>query len=882
MNNCKRLLVLLSLAVCSVVYVHPQIQAVKLTETISVDGKLTEKIWHTASPITDFRQREPNQGEQPTERTEAWIAYDDNALYVGARLYDSSPDSIMAFLSRRDNLNTADWFGLFLDPYNDKRSGNYFVIGPSGTIGDGVLYNDDWDDSDWDGVWEANAQIDEIGWTLEMKIPFSQLRFQQIDIQQWGINIRRDIGRKNEQIFLEYTPRGQSGFVSRFRTLTGIHGITPSNALEVRPFTTTKHERTHPAAGDPFNSTGKRNFFDLGADIKYGISSNLILDGAINPDFGQVEVDPAVVNLSDVESFFQEKRPFFIEGSSTFSNFGRGGGRNYWNFNFPQPTFFYSRRIGRVPYGNDTLTYDFQDAPIATDILGAGKITGKIGEDWNVGMIHALTSREHTRYQYNGCTHRAEIEPQTYFGVGRIQKEIDGGRQGIGILSTYTDRNFSDRTLEQSLNSRSLFSGIDGWTFLDQEKMWVITGYAGMSYVEGTTDRMINLQRNSTHYFQRPDAGHLRIDSNATSLIGSTGRVFVIKQKGNSYVNASFGFHDPKFEINDLGFLSRSDVVNMHLGGGYMWTEPEGISRFREFGGGFGQSYDFGGNLTHSVLVHWGYIRFMNYYSINYNAAVLPVETYNTRRTRGGPLTLNSRGFELNMYAQSDDRKDISGQIGLNSFSSDIARYVSISVSIQVKPTPYITLSVGPQYSSDAQTLAYIGIFSEPLSTRTYGKQYVFADLQYQEVSANIRLDWTFTPNLSLQLYVQPLISSGTYSGYKEIIRPRSNEYLLYGLNGSSMMYDAGANEYRIDADGNGPIAEKTFDNPNFNFKSMRGNAVVRWEYLPGSTVFFVWTQSRNDIEENGDLNLHRSVARISAAQPDNIFMVKISYYFSM
>jgi hypothetical protein len=203
-------------------------------------------------------------------------------------------------------------------------------------------------------------------------------------------------------------------------------------------------------------------------------------------------------------------------------------------------------------------------------------------------------------------------------------------------------------------------------------------------------------------------------------------------------------------------------------------------------------------------------------------------------------------------------------------------------VSIQVKPTPYITLSVGPQYSSDAQTLAYIGIFSEPLSTRTYGKQYVFADLQYQEVSANIRLDWTFTPNLSLQLYVQPLISSGTYSGYKEIIRPRSNEYLLYGLNGSSMMYDAGANEYRIDADGNGPIAEKTFDNPNFNFKSMRGNAVVRWEYLPGSTVFFVWTQSRNDIEENGDLNLHRSVARISAAQPDNIFMVKISYYFSM
>jgi hypothetical protein len=564
-----------------------QIQVLKLTERVIVDGKLDEKIWLSSQPISDFKQKDPNQGSLPSEKTEVWIAYDNNAIYIAARMYDSSPDSIMALLDRRDNLNTADWFGVFLDPYHDKRSGNYFVIGPSGTLADGVLYNDDWDDSDWDGVWEGKSTIDKNGWTAEMRIPFSQLRFQDKNQQVWGINFRRDIGRKNESDYLVYTPRMESGYVSRFPELIGIEGVKPANALEILPFVTSKAEYTHPAPGNPFNN-GSRYLSDLGGDIRYGLSSNLVLNATINPDFGQVEVDPATVNLSDVESMFQEKRPFFVEGANIFTNYGQGGGMNFWNFNFPYTTPFYSRRIGRPPIGNDTLSNtDFLESPFATKILGAGKITGKIIDGWNVGTIHAITAREFAEYKTNNLRSEAEVEPLTYYGVGRVQRDFNDGKQGIGLLSTFTQRQFSDNVLKNNLNNNGLFVGMDGWTFLDSSKAWVITGYTNLSRAEGSRTRITSLQTNSQHYFQRPDASHLNVDTNATSLTGYAGRFYLIKQKGNFFFNSSLGFIDPKYEVNDLGFQSRADVINMHIGAGYNWTEPDGFFRRKELGGGF-------------------------------------------------------------------------------------------------------------------------------------------------------------------------------------------------------------------------------------------------------------------------------------------------------
>ncbi len=885
MTFCGRLAVLVLISCWTLS--ATEVKAVKLTQRITVDGVLNESFWSIPPAVSELKQKDPNQGSVPSEKTEVWVAYDDEALYVAARLYDSSPDSIMAFLDRRDNLNNADWFGVFLDPYRDKRSGNYFVVGPAGTVADGVMYNDDWDDSDWDGVWEGRSNVDEKGWSIEMRIPFSQLRFQEKEQQIWGVNFRRDIGRKNEVDYLVYTPRMESGYVSRFHELTGLEGIKPANSLEILPFTTAKHERVPWKIGNPFNSDGIQNIFDAGADLKYGISSNLILDATINPDFGQVEVDPATVNLSDVESFFQEKRPFFIEGASTFSNFGRGGGRNFWNFNFSQPTFFYSRRVGRSPGWNDTLSADFADAPIATRILGAGKITGKLGNGWNVGTIHALTAREFTPFQYNGVNGEAEIEPQTYYGVARVQKEMNDGRQGLGILGTYTGRNFEDQTFRNRLNSSGLFTGVDGWTFLDEEKAWVITGYAGVSRVDGSKERMIRLQRNSTHYFQRPDASHVDVDSNATSLTGFSGRLYLMKQKGSFFFNSSVGVIDPNFEVNDLGYQSRTDVINMHVGAGYNWTEPDGFFRRKEVGGAYAQNYDFQGNLTNNILFNFGFVQLMNYYSLNWNLFTNPADAVNTRRTRGGPLTVSKRTTGYNFNFSSDYSKPVVVELSHGSERSTQYSSSWYNLWMQFRPVSNVTFSVGPGYNISNDQLQWINMtYTDPAATETFGTRYVFARLNYNELSANIRVNWTFTPQLSMQLYVQPLVATESYSELKMLKKAGSNDYVNFGSSGSTIKDSLTGGTLTgnwIDADGPSGSSPATFvANSNLTRKMLRGNAIIRWEYLPGSTLYFVWTQSRSAYEEGGEFNFGRSFGKIGDSRPDNIFAVKMSYYFNM
>jgi hypothetical protein len=366
-----------------------EVRAVRLNAPITVDGQLNEAAWQGSEGIGAFVQREPVEGVPPTERTVVYLAYDDAALYVGARLYDSSPDSIVARLARRDNFASADRFMVFLDPYHDKRSGFYFAVNAAGTLYDGVLYNDDWDTDEWNGVWQGSSQRTSDGWTVEMRIPYSQLRFKKSEVQTWGINFKREIARKNEEDYLVYTPRNGSGFVSRFVNMAGINNVTPPRRFEALPYVTSRAELTHPASGNPFND-GSATTVSGGTDLKFGLGSNLTVDATINPDFGQVEVDPAVVNLSDFETFFPEKRPFFVEGSTIF-DFGYGGANNNWGFNWGSPDFFYSRRVGRAPQGS-LPSNDFSDVPTGTSILGAAKLTGKVGS-WNFGMMHALTGR---------------------------------------------------------------------------------------------------------------------------------------------------------------------------------------------------------------------------------------------------------------------------------------------------------------------------------------------------------------------------------------------------------------------------------------------------------------------------------------------------------
>ncbi|MBC8186112.1 carbohydrate binding family 9 domain-containing protein [candidate division KSB1 bacterium] len=493
------------------------VQAVRTHEKVIVDGILSETVWQNGNEVSKFTQREPIEGSQATEKTEVRIAYDDNALYIGARMFDSAPDSIIARLARRDAMVSSDYFAFFIDPYYDKRSGFYFVVTAAGTLMDGVLMNDDWDDDSWDGVWEVKTNIDDKGWTAEFSIPYSQLRFHKKDKYIWGVNFKRKILRKNESDYLTFTPKDGSGFVSRFVDLIGIENISPIRQIEFLPYFRTKAEYTHPEAGNPFND-GSHYLPGMGLDVKLGIGNNLTLDATVNPDFGQVEVDPAVVNLSDIETYFMEKRPFFIEGSNIF-RFGKGGSNSFYSLSWGGPRFFHSRRIGRTPQGS-LPDFDFADMPEGTKILGAGKLTGKTGNNWNLGVLGAVTAREKAELQYSENKFHSEVEPLTYYGVFRTQKEFEKGRHGLGFISTLVNRKFDDVSLKDQLNSESYGLGLDGWTFFDKDKVWVITGWAGLSQVRGNQERMTSLQQSSRHYFQRPDVSHVQVDSLATSMTG--------------------------------------------------------------------------------------------------------------------------------------------------------------------------------------------------------------------------------------------------------------------------------------------------------------------------------------------------------------------------
>ncbi len=662
---------------------RPLVRAVRTQEAITIDGELSEGIWHTAPAWTLFFQRDPVEGAPATKQTEVRIVYDDAALYVGARMYDDAPDSIVARLSRKDVGPSSDFFVIYLDPFRDGRSGFYFALDAAGTYYDGVLLNDDWDDSSWDGVWEGNASRDREGWIAEMRIPFSQVRFQ--TTADWGVNFARDIARIHESDFLAYTPKNGSGFVSRFGILTGIEDVNSPGRTEILPYFTTRAEYTLPPPGDPFDD-GSTYSTGAGADLKVGIGTNLTLDATINPDFGQVEVDPAVVNLSDVETFYEEKRPFFLEGASIF-HFGQGGGRDYWNFNFPSLNIFYSRRIGRPPQGS-VPEAEFTDVPLGTKILGAAKLSGKLGENWSIGSILGVTAREYADLESGGERTREEIEPLAYYGVFRGQKEFAEGRQGLGFLSTVTERVFQNDRLRDEMNRTALVLGMDGWSFLDGDREWVLTGSITGSHVRGNQTQMLRLQTNSQHYFQRPDAATVRLDSSAVSLTGYAARFWLAKQKGSFFVNSAFGIIHPGFEINDLGYFSRGDVINGHIGAGYQWVKPTSLYRQFMILGTVFRNQDFDGNTTWQGLFARCESELTNFSQLAFNAAYNP-ETVNNRRTRGGPLTLNSPGYQFDVefgyrlqagHCWRVERFDISIRLAEEFFRQPLARVEAIIV----------------------------------------------------------------------------------------------------------------------------------------------------------------------------------------------------------
>ncbi len=854
---------------------HKTVHAVRFNTAITIDGKVNESDWQACPVVTAFQQREPHEGNTPSESTWVRVGYDEKALYVAALMFDSAPDSIVAVLGRRDADVYADQFFVFLDPYYDRRSGYYFGLNAGGTCFDGILYNDEWDDDSWDGVWEGKVARNNQGWSLEIRIPFSQLRFQQQAEYLWAINFRRDIQRRNEHNYLVYTPKNSSGFVSRFVDLKGLENIQMARHLEILPYFRTKADYHPPEIGNPYDQQA-RYTPATGLDAKLGLGSNLTLDLTLNPDFGQVEVDPAIVNLSDVESFYEEKRPFFIEGASIF-NFGRGGARSFWSFNWSNPTFFYSRRIGRAPQGS-LPEHDYADLPEGVHILGAAKLTGKAGNGWSLGAIQALTRAETGEFQLDHQKFESEIEPLTYYGIWRGQKEIRKGYRGLGFISTLTSRHFERPELRDELNGNAFTFGVDGWTFLDTSRTWVVSGWFGGSHVRGTTTRITNLQRNSQHYFQRPDAAHVQVDSAATSLSGLAGRLTLNKQKGNVIFNSAFGMLAPGFDTNDLGFLSRGDLINGHIGLGYQWVKPGRFTREAELMTAIFQNYDFDLNSIWRGIFHLGTCQFLNYYEFQYILAYNP-ETVNNRRTRGGPLSLNPPGWEVDLMFESDDRKPWIFSLEASSYQQSVGEaFRMLNLGIEWKVKSNLTLRLTPEYLLERDAAQWVGAFEDATATATYGHRYLFANFEQKQISAEIRLNWTFNPRMSLQLYVQPLISHGKYNQFKELARPKTYDFHEYAADQIRPI----DGDYVIDPDGTGPAETLQFADPNFYVKSLRGNAVWRWEYQPGSTLYLVWTQQREDYDYTDTFRWNRSFNRLWRASAYNIFMLKLAYWWGM
>ncbi|MDO8834994.1 MAG: DUF5916 domain-containing protein, partial [Vicinamibacterales bacterium] len=590
------------------------VRAVRATGAIVLDGTLDEQDWQAADAARDFTQRDPNEGQPATEATDVRFLFDDDALYIGARMWDREPARIARRLSRRDGPadGLADTIVVSLSPLHDGLTGSTFRVSAAGALWDAVLYNDTNEDDSWDAVWDAEVSADQSGWTAEMRIPFSQLRFDSRDQQAWGLNIVRTILRHNEADWWVAVPKTEGRFVSRMGTLVGLDGLRGRRHLDLLPYATGRAEFSGAPDGDhPFND-GSRLFGGAGLDAKWGITSNLTIDGTINPDFGQVEVDPAVVNLSVFETFYEERRPFFIEGAQNFNNFGRNGVNGAMGFNRTNPTLFYTRRIGRSPQGR--ASGDYVDRPPATTILGAAKLTGKTAGGWNIGIIDAVTSREFADVAFGSARDRTEVEPLTNYLVARVRRDV-GQRGGFGLITTAVTRNLREKALDDLLTSGAYLFGVDGHLFIDAKREWVVTSGLSRSHVTGSAATIGRLQRTSARYYQRPDADHLEYDPTRTSISGWNFQLDFNRNAGNFRPNASLWAVTPGYEVNDIGFMSNVDRWGGHLAFGWSKRTPDRFSRFRQVIVSKFWVSNFDNEMMTDGLWTGGWVTFPNYWS---------------------------------------------------------------------------------------------------------------------------------------------------------------------------------------------------------------------------------------------------------------------------
>lgn len=867
----------------------PSVLAVARSTPVTLDGRLDEAVWRAAQPASDFVQQRPDDGQPATQRTEVRILYDDEALYVGARMFDTEGAAgVRTRLVRRDQWVDADWLELIFDTFHDHVGRTSFMVNPSGVKRDAGVASQFMDQA-WDAVWEVATAVDSLGWVAEFRIPFSQLRFAADEEQTWGLQVWRTASRLNEMSMWSYWGQQESGGPQRFGHIEGIQVAGRQRRAEVLPYLVGRMDRLQPGpAGDPFYDA-RASTARIGADVKYLLTNNLTLDATINPDFGQVEVDPAVVNLSAFETFFQERRPFFVSGGGSFSF---GSFNCYFCSNVSNLSLFYSRRIGRFPQGALPQGTEYADLPEASSIVGAAKITGRTAGGWTIGVLDAVTSREHARVQVGNQHLSQEVEPLSNYFVGRVRKDLRNGDAFVGLMATSVTRDLDDPLLEARLPSHAEALGLD-WNWSWKNRTYSFMGSAAVSSVSGSEATILRLQQSSARYFQRPDRQHGgaglftdRYDPTLTRMGGYGLYSRIGKNSGEWLWEASVNLRSPGFEVNDMAFLTRADYVWMSANILRDFRRPTSWYRSAGFILGAQQQFNYDGDRNDLQFHAWGRLEFLNYWSMGGFHMRRP-GVYDDRALRGGPTVRRPSNHFTSVWLNSDTRKVVSfdAQLGTGA-NAEGSRGYEVYGGVTVRPASNVQVSVRPSYNKGSSTFQYVTAVDDPTATSFYGRRYVVADLAQQDLSFNTRVNVTFSPTLTLEVFAQPLISSVDYRRFKEFDAPRSLRKSVYGEDRGTIAEVKGnsgaVTGYRIDPDGAGSAAEFTIDNPDFRFHSLRGNAVLRWEYRPGSTVYLVWTQNRSDLERyQSGLDVGPGLTTLRHAPSDNIFLVKFNYWLS-
>ncbi len=877
----------------------PVIHAYRLTGPINVDGRLDEPVWQEAEAADDFTQTIPTEGEPARERTEVRVLYDEGSIYIGARMYDSrGAKGVHSRLARRDDMLdldngssqiTCDKLTLTFDTYHDHRGRAVFEVAPSGVRGDALGEGGSNLDGSWDPIWEAKARIDSLGWTAELRIPLSQLRFARSN-QTWGLQIERVIDRLHERDDWAFWHRNESSGASRYGHLDGLELGDPHVArLELYPYALAQGSMVPKDPGNPFNQPTS-GMAQVGGDLRYHVTPNLTLDGTVNPDFGQVEVDPAVVNLSAFETFFPEKRPFFVAGANAFDF---GGFNCYFCSNVSSLSPFYSRRIGRVPQLNDYVGGNslYTDVPDNTTIYGAAKLTGRTTGGYTLGLLDAVTSEERAQIVASGSApmQTQPTEALANYFVGRVRKDLSQGATTIGGILTSTVRNLNDSLLRDSLHTHAEVVGLDffhAW----HRREFSLMGSVAFSNAVGSASAMTGTQQSSAHYFQRPDRGPVKdglfttkYDTNATSLKGYAGYLRLAKDNGNWLGEVATNFRSPGFEMNDLAFLDRADYVWMSANVARQWTKSTRHYRniFLLVGGQ--AQYNYEGDRNDTQVQANLSVDFPNFWSFQTFALHKPT-LYEDRLLRGGPVVQRNGIDDYYVYLGTDSRKRmvVSGQAEYTVRRDDPAHELYMSLNALIKPASNVSFSLGPSLDQGRRFLQYVTTQGDPTATAFSGNRYVFSYIDQTTFSMNTRLNVTFTPNVSLALFAQPFIATGRYYDFLEFQQPRHWAKSVYGRDIGTIATTTDSTgmvtDYTVDPDAGGAATSFTFSNPDFSSLSLRGNLVLRWEYRPASTIFLVWTHNQSGSGTPGDFQFGRDFSSMLKAPSTDVFLVKVSY----